>query len=177
MIVDLGDNVGNLLLSLGVANVGKFADVLEGVGRPGSAELFNLTDHKAETVKVLGNFRSIRHHLEVLGKDGVDEFAVLELLVYGGVVLITWVQESLRHEEVEFVLAGVNILALVHSLTKDVILKEGDALILKEGDAISLYVLKEAMAARAASDSEIYSTLEVTNWFRHKAEVTELHDG
>ena len=136
MIIDLSDEVGDLLLSFSVANVGKFAHILEGVSRPGSAKLFNLTDHKAETVKVLGNLRSVRHHFEVLGKDRVDEFTVLELLVYGGVVFLTWVQNSLLHEEVEFVVAGVNFLALIHLFTKEIIVKEGNTL--------SLYVLKEA---------------------------------
>jgi len=162
VIIDLSDDVGDFLLSLCVANVGKFAHILEGVSRPGSAKLFNLTDHKAETVKVLRNLRSVCHHFEVFGKDRVDEFTVLELFVYGGVVFITWVHNSLLHEEVEFVVAGVNFLALIHLFTKETITEEGNAL--------SLYVLKEAN--RVAN-----TTLEVTNWFRHKAEVTKLLNG
>lgn len=162
MIVDLCNDVSNLLLSLGVANVGKLADVLERVGRPGSTELFDLSDHKAETVKVLRNFRSVGHLLEVLGKERVDEFAVLELLMYGGVVLGRWVQDCLIHEEVEFVLTRVIFLALVHLVTKDVILKESDAL--------SFNVLEKSWVVS-------FGTLEFTNCFRHEAEVTELLNG
>lgn len=161
MSVDLGDEVGDLLLSHSVANVGEFADVLEGVSGPGAAELLDLLDEHAKAVEVLGSLGRVGNNLEVLGEETVNEVAVVELLLDSGGVLLRGVSDGLVHEEVKIVLAGVDQGTLFRLAGVNVVLHEGLALL--------LHGVQEADALTVA--------LERAKGLIHDSEVAELHDG
>jgi len=81
-LANLGVHLAELLVSFGVAGISELGDVLERVGRPFTAHIFDTADHHAKAVEVLRLLGSICIVWELL-EEPVDELTVLNFLLKG----------------------------------------------------------------------------------------------
>ncbi len=161
VLTDLDVEISDLVGGLSVTSVGELADVLEGVGGPGTAHLLDATNHHAEAVEVLRVLGGVGGLLEVGSEELVNELTVGELLLHlrDGLGITS---HNALVEDVEVVLARVNRILAGSSGVSDLLVVVG--------------VFLDHTLGKGHS-SALGSTLEVTDWLAKEGGVTEDLDG
>ena len=160
VLTDSDESVGDGL-GLGVAHVGKLADVLEGVGTEGTAKILDAANHNSEAVEVLRDLGCVSDILEVGGEKSINELTVLELSLEVSIGLWGALRDDSLVEEVQVVVTRVNNFGSL-------------ALSVDEGLLIVVLGLSEESLGQGSITRT--GALEVTNWLSHESEVAEFHD-
>jgi len=149
------------LLGLGVADIGEFVGVLEGVGRELAADFLEAFDQGAIAFPVLRDLWRIGHIVEVHGEELIVELAMLELMLQSSISLSGALASDALVSHMELVVTRVDDLGRLLR-----VLVQGLLVVVRS-------LLKKSLGERGRI---LADALEISDGLIQPAKVAELLD-